>query len=198
MELDDLKNTWRDVNNQVEKQHLNTEMIDRMTRTKYYSSLKKIAFPEITGVLVCFIGAIFTGLNFSKLDTTFLKGTGILSVLLLLILPAISLVSLWQFHIIGDVNQPYAATLKKFAVQKIRFNKLQRVNITLSYLLLVTIIILLSKFFGGKDITESKYFWTFSFSFGYIFLLFYSKRVSKHYKRTLRQTEKLLEELEPE
>lgn len=197
MELDDLKNTWEDVNNQVKKQqNLSPKMIDQMTQTKYYANLKKIAYPEITGVIICFIGAVFIGLNFSKLNTTFLQGVGIISTLLLLTLPVISLISLRQFNMIGDVNKPYAETLKKFAVQKIRFHKFQRVNMNLSYLLLVTIIILLSKFFGGKDITGSGYFWIFSFSFGYIFLLFYSKWVSKYYHKTLRQTEELLQELE--
>lgn len=198
MELDDLKNTWEQVNNnQVEKQqNLSSKMIDQITRTNYYSSLKKITYPEITGAIICFIGATFIGLNFRKLDTAFLQGVGIVSTLILLTLPVISLISLRQFNIIGDVTKPYVEILKKFAVQKIRFHKLQRVNITLSYLLLVTIIILLSKFFGGKDITGSKFFWTFSFSFGYIFLLFYSKWVLKHYNNTLRQTEELLKELD--
>jgi uncharacterized membrane protein len=196
MELDDLKNTWEDITNQVKKQeNLNSEMIDQMTKNKYYSSLKKVAYPEITGVIICLVGAAFIVLNFSKLDTTFLQGVGIISILLLLTLSAFSLISLRQFNMTGDVNKPYAETLKDFAVQKIRFHKFQRINVTLSYLLLVTIVILLSKFFSGKDITGSKYFWTFSFSFGYIFLLFYSKWVLKYYNKTLRQAEDLLKEL---
>jgi hypothetical protein len=54
---------------------------------------------------------------------------------------------------------------------------------------------LISKFFNNRDITDSKYFWTFSFSFGYIFLLFLSKFVTKFYKTTLTKTEELLQEL---
>jgi hypothetical protein len=197
MELEDLKNTWEDINNHATKQqNLTVKMIDQMTQTEYYSNFKKIAYPEITGVIICLIGASFIGLNFYKLDTTFLQGAGIVSILLLLTLSIISLLSLRQFTMPGDVNKPYAETLRKFAVQKIQFHKLQKINITLSYLLLVAIIILLSKFFGGKDITDSKYFWIFSFSFGYIFLLFYSKWVFKHYNKTLRQMEELLKELQ--
>ncbi|MEP6927748.1 MAG: hypothetical protein ABI834_08930 [Ginsengibacter sp.] len=197
MELDDLKNTWEDVNNQVKtQQNLTTKMINQMTQTKYYSSLKKIAYPEIIGAIICFIGAAFIATNFSKLDTTFLKCAGIISILLLLTLPVISLISLRQFNMPGDVNKPHAETLKKFAIQKIRFHKFQRINITLSYILLVTIIILFSKLFGRNSISDSKYFWTFSFSLGYIFLLFFSKWVSKNYNNALRQAEELLKELE--
>jgi len=198
MELDDLKNTWEDMDNQVKKQqNLNPQMIDKMTTSKYYSGLKKIAYPEIIGVIVCLAGASYILLNFGKLDTSFLRGTGIISILVLLTLSVISLISIRQFSMRGNVNKPYAETLKIFATQKIRFHKFQRINIILSYLLLVTTIILLSKFFSGKDITNSKYFWTFSFSFGYIFLLFYSKWVMKYYNKTLRQAEELLQELQP-
>ena len=197
MELDDLKNTWTDIDNQLKtQQNLNPKMIDEMTKTKYYSSLKKIAYSEIIGVIICFAGAAYVVLNFSKLDTTFLQGVGVISILILLTLSVISLISLRQFNIKENVNEPYAETLKVFATKKIRFHKFQQINITLSYLLLVSTIILLSKFFGGNDITDSKYFWVFSFSFGYIFLLFYSKWVMKYYNKTLRQTEELLQELQ--
>ena len=96
-----------------------------------------------------------------------------------------------------NVNKPYGETLKGFATQKLKFYKLQKINVTLSYLLLVTIIVLLSKFFNGKDLTDSKYFWTFSITIGYIFLLFFSTVVSKFYKSTVRQAEELLQELQP-
>ena len=197
MELDDLKNTWKGIDNQLKnQQNLNPQMIDQMTKTKYYSGLKKIVYSEIIGVIICFAGAVYVVLNFSKLDSTFLQGVGIISILLLLTLSVISLISLRQFSMKENVNEPYAETLKVFAIKKIRFHKFQRINITLSYLLLVTTIILLSKFFGGNDITDNKYFWVFSFSFGYIFLLFYSKWVMKYYNKSLKQTEELLLELQ--
>ena len=196
MELDDLKNSWEDINQQVKKQqNLNTEMIDKMTRSTYFSNLKKVAYAEITGAIICIAGAAFIVANFSKLNTAFLQGTGVIAILVLLTLCVFSLISLWQFNLIKDVNIPYAETLKAFAIQKIRFHKFQRINILLSYLLLVTVIILLSKFLNGKDLTSNKYFWIFSFSIGYIFLLFYSKWVSKYYNKTLRKTEDLLREL---
>jgi len=196
MELDDLKNTWEDISNQVNKKNnLNTQIIDQMTKKKYHSNLKKIAYPEFAGVLVCLMGAIYIGFNFGKLDTYFLQITGAVSILLLLTLSALSLLSLHKFTRNIDLNKSYAETLKDFAVQKLQFHKFQKVNVTLSYLLLVTTIILFSKFFAARDITDSKYFWTFSFSLGYIFLLFYSKWVAKYYKNTLRQTEELLKEL---
>jgi hypothetical protein len=195
MELDDLKNTWDNQSNKEEQQNLTSKLIDQMTQEKYNSKINKIAYPEIIGSLICLIAIIYIGINFYKLDSNFLKGVGIISILVLMTLSIVSLLSLRQLKMTKDFNRPYAETLRIFATQKLEFYKLQKINMTLSYLLLVTIIILISKFFNNRDITDSKYFWTFSFSFGYIFLLFLSKFVTKFYKTTLTKTEELLQEL---
>jgi hypothetical protein len=197
MELNDLKNTWDSQNNNTEQQNLTFKIIDEMTQEKYKSKIKKIAYPEMIGSLICLAAAVFIGISFHKLDTAFLQGVGILSIGLLLILSVISFLSLKQLTMAGDLNRPYAEALKAFAIKKLKFYKLQKVNITLSYLLLVTVIILLSKLVSGRDITDNKYFWIFSFTLGYIFLLFFSRFVSKFYKNTIRQTEELLKELQP-
>jgi hypothetical protein len=195
MELDELKNTWNNASNLVEEQNLTPKMIDQMTQKKYHSKIKKIAYPEIIGIIICLISAFFIGANFNKLDTAFLQGAGILSILVLVTLSIISLLSLRQLNIKEDVNQTYAATLKIFATQKLQFYKLQKINVILSYVLLVSIIILLSKFVNERDISDTKYFWIYSFSFGYLFLLFYSKWVAKYYKKTVQQSEELLQDL---
>jgi len=198
MELDELKKAWEDVNNQVSKQQgILPKMIDQMTQTKYKARLKKIVYPELIGTLVSFTGVAFIYLNFNKLNTPFLQGLGIITSLFLLILPVISLVLLWQFNMMGDISRPYSETLKKFALQKLRFFKFQQISLVSSYVLLVFFIILSLKFFGGKDINDNKYFWAFAISFGYIFLYFFSKWVLKSYGKTLRQAEELLRELEP-
>lgn len=196
MELNDLKNSWQSINKQVkEQQNLYPKIIDEMTRIKYNSRLNKIIYPELMGIIICIAGAAYIGFNFRKLDTVFLQSAGIVSILLLLLLPIISLLSVRYFNMPADVSKPYAETLKEFAVKKIKFHKYQQINITLSYLLLVLTIILISKFFTNKDIVGSKYFWIFSFSLGYIFLSFLSKWVSKKYNSALRQAQELLEEL---
>lgn len=196
MELDDLKSTWNEANTQVTKQqNMDNEMFEKMNDQKYRAKIKRITIPEIGGSIVCLAAAVFIGLNFGKLDTLLLQGTGALSIFLLMLLPIISGVSTRQLFASKNLNTPYAQALKIFAHQKIRFIKLQRVNVVLSYLLLVTIVVLLSKLFGEKDLSVNKVYWLFSFTLGYIFLLFYSKWVAKYYRQTLQQAEELLGEL---
>jgi hypothetical protein len=196
MELDDLKNTWNAPQHNNLRQETTRTFIDRVTTKKYQSKINRIIVPELAGSLICLLAVVYTAIHFNELNTLFLQGTGILCIALLLALSAISAASLRSLLFKKDVSRPYAATLKLFAAQKQRFYQLQKINITLSYLLLVTVIILFSKFFGGTDITGSKYFWTFAFSLGYIFLLFFSKYVTRFYKKTLQQTQELLQELD--
>ncbi len=196
MELDDLKIFWTNASNQpVTQKILTPENIDLMIKRKYYSKIRKIAYPEIAGTAICLTAVTYIGINFNKLDSSFLQGTGILTILLLIILSALSIASLQTLKLRENANRPYAEMLKIFIQKKSAFYKLQKINILLSYLLLVTTIILLSKLYTGTDISGNKYFWIFSFSLGYIFLLFFSTYVSKFYKKTLQQTEELLKEL---
>jgi len=196
MVIDDLKNKWENINIQITKQDkLTTKMIDQMTKNKYNLNIKKIAYPEFVGMLICLLSCIYIGFNFNKLNSLYLQSIGIISILILIILSAISIINIWQFNKIGDFNKTHSQILKEFTLEKIRFYQFQKVNFTLCCLLLVATTILLPKFFNGKDITESKYFWTFSFSFGFIFLLFFSKWVFKYYKSSLNQAEDLLKDL---
>lgn len=195
MELDDFKNTWKQKGEALSQgENINIDSLEN-TGKDYRSKLKKIIVYELLGILVCLGSTAFIGWHFTQLDSMYLQGIGILAMILLILLPVVSLLSTAPFHQQADINQPYATTLKTFAAQKIRFIKLQKVNVTLSYLLLVTLIILLTKLFNGKDLTDSKTFWLFSFSLGYIFLLVYSRWVMKYYHQLLQQAEGLLQEL---
>lgn len=198
MELHDLKKNWQSAVNQTNKQNiLTSKIIDQMTQKKYQSKIRKIKYPELIGRIICILGLSFIVFNFNKLDTVFLRAIGVLTILLLMILPILSFLSLKQFNLAYNFDKPYIEILKQFANQKLRFLQYQKANAFLNYVLLVTIIILLPKFFYGKDITFSKSFWTFAFSFGYIFLLFFSKWVKKFYGNSLRQAEELIREIEP-
>lgn len=197
MELDGLKRAWDDANDQADKQQsITPEMIEEVTQVKYRSKLKKVAYPEIIGTIICFASVVFIVLNFQKLDTAFLQFIGLSTSLLLLVLPITSLTILSQLNRLGDVGKPYAETLRRFAIHKRRFFKFQRSSLILGHILMIFTIFLSLKFFGNKDINDNKYFWVFAIPLGYIFLTFFSKWVLKNYEKALQQAEELLKELE--
>ena len=197
MELDDLKNDWEAVSNQTfEQNNLTHKIIDQMTQQKYTSKINKIKYPEWIGAIVCVLNIFYIVFNFSKLDTLTFQIIGTCTILLLLAMAAIGLMSFNRLSLQGDLNRPYAETIREFAIQKLRFQKFQRVNAILGYLLLVGVVMLLPKLFYKKDVTDSKYFLIFAISLGYIFLVFFSKWVYKFYKRSINQAEELLKEAE--
>jgi hypothetical protein len=194
MELDDLKNTWNDANSQ-EQPGFTTKMIDLVTQKNYATRVHRIIYPEVIGALVCLFAALYIVLNFFRLDTTFLIAVGAFSIVLLCAIAAIGVLSLTRIYKKPDLNKTYAESLKELAVQTLQFHKLQKVNVSMCYLLLVCVVVLLSKIVNGVDLSTNKYYWTFSFTIGYIFLMFYSRWVSRHYQKSLQQAKDLLQEL---
>ena len=195
MELDNFKNTWDDIGSKLKiKQNFNPQKLDKMNKTKFQSSLNKILLPEIFGAVLCIGFAIYIGYNFSKLETLTFQIAGIVAIVLFVILPVISLLGILQVYKVADINKPYSETLKNFAVGKIKFCKLQKLNFTLCYLLAVTVILISTRLFGRNDITDSKYFFIVAYSFVYIVLLFFSKWVAKTYNKTIQQAEELLKD----
>lgn len=196
MELDDFKNTWDEIGKQVVgKQFVNPKTLNKMTKSKFNSNLQKIAIPEIIASIFCIGCAIYISFQFDLLDTVLFKTIGVTSISLLILLPTISLFSIRQLFKSTDIGKSYAETLKEFAVQKMKFYKLQKLNITLSYILLAVLMILVTKIFGKNTNDENAYTMIFGFCFGYIVLLFFSKWVFKKYNKIVQQTEDLLNDL---
>lgn len=178
--------------------NITSRIIDEVTQSAYQSRIKRIAYPEVTGILVCLAAVIFIAFHFSKLDTVLLQAAGILCMLLLVTISACSFYSIKGLYKIPATTQPFAAVLRSFAAQKIRFYKLQQANMLLGYLLLVTVIILIALFFNGNDITGNKLFWTFSFCTGYIFILFANRYIAKYYRKQVEDAAGVLEDLQQE
>lgn len=196
MELDELKYTWNEMNQRVSKnKNPDLKLFDKMNQQKIHRNLYKIILPEILGSIVCLAGIVYVVMYFHRLNTIAFKIAGGLAVILLIILPVFSIMSIRNLLKTGNPNKSYAESLKEFSIQKIQFCKLQKLNSTLSYLLLVVGIILSARIFGRNSVTDSPYFWIVSLSFGYIFLLFFSRMVSRKYSRTIRQAEDLLKEI---
>lgn len=196
MELDDYKNTWDELSSTVKvNQNFKLKQFDKMNKTTFQKIRNNIILPETIGSIACLAFAIYIGFRFENLATTTSQIIGIVTILVLLLLCAISLMSILPFYKMGDLNKPYSEALKDFANKKINFCKLQTLNFRLSYLLLVLTILLSTRLFGQNEITDSKYFFVFTFIFGFSFFLVFSRWVAKNYKKSIRATEELLNEL---
>ena len=196
MELDDFKNTWDDLSASVTiNENFKPQKLNKMKQPNLKKFLNNIIIPETAGSIVCIAFAIYIGFNFENLTTIAYQIVGIATIVVLLILCAISLMSILPFYKIGNLNKTYSETLKDFATKKVNFFKLQKINFLLTYVLFVLVILLSTRLFGVSTITESKYFFLFTFTFGFSVFLIFSKWASKNYKKSIRTTEELLKDL---
>ncbi|MBS1603378.1 MAG: hypothetical protein JST42_11965, partial [Bacteroidetes bacterium] len=160
MELDDLKASWEEVGEKIEKQlKLNAKLIEKMTQQNYRIRLNKIAYPEIFGSLVCLGMAGRLVLVFDRFNTPGLRLFAALSVLLLILLPVVSLQSLRGLTGIDIGRSAYAEVLDRFTAMKVRFVRLHRLNAVLASLLVVSFLPTAVRLFAVKDITGSASFW---------------------------------------
>lgn len=195
MELEEMKLAWNDLSKRVEKREiLNQQMIEKMTKDQYQSNIKKIALPEYIGTIICYLGAAYLSVNVPKLEEPLIQFFGVISIALLLILPIISLQSVRAMRNVNLAAQTYLETIQIFGQQKIKFQRLQKLNISLGmFLMVIGVPVLLS--IQGVSLNPSPLFWMLYFPLGVVFFLGFSFWVLKYYNRKLKATEKLLAEV---
>lgn len=195
MELEEMKNLWEGMSDRIEKQErLTKNLIGSVTEEKYHSKLKKIKYSEIIGAIVCYLGAIYLIMNFMKIDPLAEKIFAVIAIGLLLTLPIISLRSLNGMQKVKISSKTYLDTLNDFGRRKIRFQKFQKLNVSLGLFLILVAIPVLSAI-KGVDLSETEHFWSLTFPISIIAFLGFAFWVLSSYNKSLEATEKLLSEI---
>ncbi len=195
MELEDMKHTWNEVDKRIEiKELLTNQLITKMTQKRYNSRLNKIGTSEYVGTLVCYLGASNLILNFTKIDYSPTRILALIAILLLFILPIISLQSLRAVKSTTISSKTYLEAIEDFGKRKKRFQKLQVLNVSLGFfLMLITVPILLS--IQEKDLEHFSNYWTLFFPIMVAFFLIFAFWVLRHYNKILNETERMLKEI---
>lgn len=195
MELEELKNTWQEMSKRVEKQEsLTNQILEKMMHQKYHSKLNKIGYSEYAGTMICYIGAAYLLMNFTKIDDILLQIFGIIAIALLFTLPVISLKSLRAVNNVNIGSKTYIQAIEDFAKRKTRFQRLQKLNVSLALFLMLVAIPVLSAI-QGKDLAQVPYFWTLIFPISIIFFLVFAVWVLKSYNKLLNEAEKMLSDI---
>ena len=195
MELEEMRTEWTKLSTKVEKQEkLTKEVIEKLVKYKYKTGLKRISYPEYAGTLICYVGAAWLITNFGKLDGGIYQFFGAVIILLLFVLPVISLKSVTRMSRIEIATGTYAETIRDFAKQKINFQKLQRINVSLALGLFVISLPVLANI-QGKDLNVIPNFWLF-FPMSILLIILFSWWVLRNYNNALREAEEMLKELD--
>lgn len=197
MELEELRSEWQEMSTELKKQKILTDkLIIDMTQKKYNNKLKSISIPETIGSVVCFAAAIYILMNFGEFDTWYIQLSGLFSALFCIVLPIISLRSIFGMQKINMSTSNYKQSLERFAKNKKQFVWIQKVSFYLSFILVIVSLPVAAKLMNGKDLFLESKVWLWYIPFGFIFLYIFSKWVFKHYKKTTDSAESLLKELD--
>ena len=196
MELEDLRNEWQEISKEIEKQKILTDkLILDMTQKKYNSKLRSISIPETIGTVICFAAAVYIFMNFSELDNWYMQLSGVFTALFCVVLPILSLKSIFGMQKINIPTNNYKQALEKFAKNKKRFVLVQKTSFYLSFILIIVSLPVAAKLMNGKDLFLESKVWLWYVPFGFLFLYLFSKWVFKHYKKTTESAEELLKDL---
>ncbi len=197
MELEEMKTLWDKMSQDLEKQKkLTDKLITDMTQEQYNNRLRKISIPETIGAFICFGIAVMLLFYFGKLDTWYLKLSGIFSIIFYLLIPILSLRSIYKIKSINIAKNNYKQTLVDFARYKKHFLFIQKLAIYLSFLLMIVVLPVVVKIMDGRDLFIGGKLWIWYIPIMFIFLFFFSRWGYRCYSNLTTKAENILKELD--
>jgi hypothetical protein len=195
MEFEELKSQWSEMSANVDNQKkLTDKKISTMTEMSYRDKIRTIKIWEVTGAIFCCVGLIFILSGMNKLEPWYLMICGIVSVIMLILMPALSLSTLFKISSDDIATNDYRQVLFDYNTRKINFINVQKLSICLGALLFVTILPVMGKLISGKNLFKSATIW-YIYSVGFPFLYYFATWVFKKYNSSLNKAEEILHDL---
>jgi len=197
MELEEMKTLWGEMSAELEKQKkLTDSLIIKMTQVNYKNKVAKIWAPEAIGSAVGFAYAGYILINMAALNTWYLMFCGIVSVLIMITMPTLSITSIFKIRHLNIAANNYKQSLLEYSNGKKRFVSVQKFKFYLGAILLLVVMPVMSELIGGKDIFKAPgvwYWYVIAFPFYYWFA---KKWVPGCYNNILAGAENILKEIE--
>src|SRR5450432_2885955 len=153
MEFEELKSQWAEMSGEIKNQKKLTEsLIIKMTKMNYRNKLGKILIPEAIGACICFAAAIYILFSFQNLDGWYLKTCGIISVIILFLIPILSFHSIHKIRSVNIPDNNYKQFLLEYSKGKLQFVFIQKLIFYLGALLFLTALPMMARLIAGKDL----------------------------------------------
>jgi len=192
-----MKTLWNEMSIKVNNQKILTDkLIIDMAKEKYRNKFNRILTYEGIGAIVLFIAAIILILKFKNLDTWYLIGCGIFTLIYLIVMPILILKSIIRIKTINIAKNNYKQTLIEFTKRKKEFLFFQQIGIFANFLLMIISLPVIVKLMNGKDLLEGSNMWYWYVPAMGIFLLLFSKWGYGCYKRIVSSAENIMKELD--
>lgn len=196
MEFEEMKSLWDEMSGKIDAQKkLTDSLIIKMTKVNYKNKILKIFIPELIGSLICFADAAYILVGFQKLDKWYLMICGVVTVLVLVLLPILSLNAIHKIRSVNILDNNYRQSLQEYSKGKQQFIFVQKLNFYLGAVLLLTILPVMGQLIAGKDLFIESRLWLW-YAVGYLFFYGVSKLVFRKYAKATVEAEEILKELE--
>jgi len=199
MQLEEMKNLWDEMSLKIDSQQkLTNKLIMEMTQQKFRNRFNTLSLYETSGAVICFLAATFILLNLDKMDTWYLMLCGILSLLILIILPILSLRALFGLKKLNLSKNNYKETLMEFSRRKKNMMLIQQFSVGISIVLMWMVAPVFSMIVNGKDffMQEHSTVLLLFYAASTIGVIFFARWGYGCYKRITASAEKDLKELE--
>jgi len=197
MELEEMKTLWGEMSAEIEKQKkLTDSLIIKMTQVNYYNKISKILVPEAISSALGFAIGGFIFLNITALTTWYLMASGIITALILIVMPALSVKSLFRIRSLNISDNNYKQSLLEYSNGKKQFVLIQKVIFYLGAVLVLVSLPVMSALIGGKDIFKEPSVWYWYIIIVPFYYWFAKKWVNRCYLNTLNSAENILKEIE--
>ncbi|TFG76411.1 MAG: hypothetical protein E4H26_04580 [Flavobacteriales bacterium] len=197
MELEDIQATWAQMSDQLEKQkRLTNDIIMKMAQQEYKNRFDKILGYETLGALVTYVAAALILFKFKELDTLPLQICGVLTLIIMVVLPFYSLKYLRELKNTDLADKNYKETITVFTKRKQRYNRLLKLSVYLGFVLMLFIIPVTNKLFNGKDVFAApiEKFWLWFVPIGFVLYYFFTKRILGCYTANIKKAEQVLKD----
>jgi len=199
MQLEEMKNLWDEMSLKIDSQQkLTNKLIMEMTQQKFRNRFNTLSLYETSGAVICFLAATFILLNLDKMDTWYLMLCGILSLLILIILPILSLRALFGLKKLNLSKNNYKETLLEFSRRKKNMMLIQQFSVGISIVIMWMVAPVFSMIVNGKDffMQEHSTGLLLFYAATTIGMIFFARWGYGCYKRITASAEKDLKELE--
>lgn len=198
MELEEMKTLWDEMSGAIEKQQkLTDSLILKMTRTSFRNKVNTIFIPEIIGSAVCMAAVLLILFNFQALNNWYLLFCGLASVTILILIPALSLQSIFAIRSINISGNNLEQLILQYSKTKKHFIAIQKTSFYLGALLFLVSIPVMGKVIGNKDFFKEADLW-YIFAVGFFAFYFFARWIFKKYTKAVEDAENIIRELQCE
>jgi len=199
MELEEIKNIWDDMSQEIDKQKILTDKsIVNITKKRYVNKIRTISILETTFAFISIVFSAYILINFTKLDTWYLSISGIIVVLFLIIVPILSVKGIRTLKYLDIAGNTFKQSLHKYATGKQNFINFIKVSSYLTFPFIVAFMLIAEKIFNNNNLISENdigVYW-YVLPLGIIIQILTNKWILIKYSKTLNEAENILKELE--